>query len=296
MHPGTGADPLLVLTAKRARASEESMTDQALSGRDADVQRVAGVDGAAGGWVMAVTGATDGSSVEFSLFEAFADLWTEARRLGLAAVGIDMPIGLPSGARRQADIDARQLLGRRRSSLFWSPPVAALDAADYDQANRASRDHLGMGLAKQAYNLLPKIREVRSALQPSDFDSDATPMAAEVHPELCFAVMAGSAGQADVHLRDGESMPSAAPLQHPKRLQAGIAERLTLLARCFEGILASALTPLVGPPHAALDDVLDAAAAAWTARRVAAGRAAHLGTGNAVIDGDSTGYPLTIIV
>ena len=262
----------------------------------ADTRRVAGVDGATGGWVMAVTGARDGTPVEFSLFESFDDLWTATRRLGLVVVGIDMPIGLPSSAKRRADIDARELLGPRRSSLFWSPPVAALDAADYDQANRVSRNHLGMGLAKQAYNLLPKIREVRSALQPSDFGSDATPRAAEVHPELSFAVMAGSLARPDADHRGGASMPFAAPLQHPKRLQAGIAERLALLAACFDGIHTSALAPLVGPPHAALDDVLDAAAAAWTARRIAAARAAHLGANNGNIAVDSAGYPLTIVV
>lgn len=263
---------------------------------EADTKRVAGIDGAAGGWVMAVTGAQQGTPVEFSLFESFAELWTEARQLGLVAVGIDMPIGLPSGVRRQADVAARELLGPRRSSLFWSPPLAALDAVDYDLANHASREHLGMGLAKQAYNLLPKIREVRTVLQPSDFGSDATPRAAEVHPELSFAVMAGSPGQSDADHRDGESMPVAAPLQHPKRFQAGIAERLALLAGCFEGILASALTPLVGPPHAALDDVLDAAAEAWTARRVAAGRAALLGADGGGGEVDSAGYPLAIVV
>lgn len=271
------------------------MTEQTLSDIDAVVERVAGVDGATGGWVMAVTGVQDSSPVEFSVWASFSELWSEARRLGVVAVGIDMPIGLPSSARRRADIDARELLGPRRSSLFWSPPVAALNAADYDRANRASREHLGMGLAKQAYNLLPKIREVRSALRPSDFGSEATPRAAEVHPELSFAVMAGSAGQVDVHLPDGDSMPSAAPLQHPKRFQAGIAERLTLLAGCFEGILVSALTPLVGPPHAALDDLLDAAAAAWTARRLAVAQAAHLGADDGKIDLDSAGYPLTIV-
>ena len=261
----------------------------------ADAKRVAGVDGAAGGWVMAVTGARDGTPLDFFLFELFDELWAEARRLGLVAVGIDMPIGLPSGAKRQADIDARELLGPRRSSLFWSPPLAALHAADYDRANLASREHLGMGLAKQAYNLLPKIREVRATLQPSDFGSDSIPRAAEVHPELSFAFLAASLAQSGANQEGRASMPSAAPLQNPKRFQAGVAERLALLAECFEGIHTSALTPLVGPPHAALDDVLDAAAAAWTARRLAAGRAAHLGADGGVVDVDSAGYPLTII-
>ena len=67
---------------------------------EADTRRVAGVDGASGGWVMAVTEDHDGSPVQFSLWASFSELWSEARQLGLVAVGIDMPIGLPSGVRR----------------------------------------------------------------------------------------------------------------------------------------------------------------------------------------------------
>ena len=255
-------------------------------------KQVAGVDGAAGGWVMAVTGAEDGSPVEFSLWDSFAELWAEARLRPLAAVGIDMPIGLPNTSVRSADLAARRLLGPRRSSLFWSPPAAALGASDYDEANRASREHLDMGLSKQAYNLLPKIREVRSVLVPADVSDLATPRAVEVHPELSFAVMAGALRSSS----GKNSMPSV-PLTHPKRHQAGVAERLTLLGACFKGITESAvLRPLAGPPHPGLDDLLDAAAAAWTARRIAAGNAVHLGASDGLAPVDDAGYPLTIVV
>ena len=301
--PSTGHGPLLLLTAKRSSASGEPMTRQALSDNDTSAARVAGVDGAAGGWVMAVTGAIDGSPAEFSLWDSFAELWAEAQRHSLLAVGVDMPIGLPSDAKRRADIDARKLLGRRRSSLFWPPPVAALAANDYVEANRTSREQLDMGLAKQAYNLLPKIREVRSVLTPADFEGTAVPQAAEVHPELCFAVMAAVPRSAAVPDSRGnqssggeESIPSA-PLMHPKRRQAGIAERLALLRTCFAGITESAvLSPLAGPPHPGIDDLLDAAAAAWTARRIVAGQAAQLGAVDGCIEADIAGHPLTIVV
>ena len=259
--------------------------------------RVGGVDGAPGGWVLATTGVANGSEVEFSLWESFDELWVDARRLSLVAVGIDMPIGLPSTTPRTADVQARRLLGRRRSSLFWSPPAATVDARDYVEANCASRDHLGMGLSKQAYNLLGKIREVRAALKPADFEVGAMPLAAEVHPELSFAVMASALrGSASTAL-DSEPCVAAEPLEHAKRHQAGIAERLELLQSCFARMCESAvLSPLAGPPHPTLDDLLDAAAAAWTARRIAISQAIHLGAIDGRVPVDEAGYPLAIVV
>ena len=284
----------------------------ASDGIETGTGRVGGVDGAAGGWVMATTGVANGSGVEFSLWTSFAELWSQARRQSLMAVGIDMPIGLPSTAPRRADSEARALLGPRRSSLFWSPPAAALTTSDYPDANRASREHLGMGLSKQAYNLLPKIREVRAALSPADFAVGAAPCAAEVHPELSFTVMAAklrfsdgseghdmatSSGQSDNPTPAGEQPTAAEPLQHPKRYQAGIAERLALLSSYFAHITESAVfVPLAGPPHATLDDLLDAAAAAWTARRISTGQATHLGAVDGRTEIDGAGYPLTIVV
>ena len=283
---------------KKQRASK-----MASGGIEAGTGRVGGVDGAAGGWVMATTGANDGAEVEFSLWTSFDGLWAEARWQSLVAVGIDMPIGLPSTEPRSADVEARALLGPRRSSLFWSPPATALDASDYSEANRAAREHLGMGLSKQAYNLLPKIREVRAALSPADFEVGAVPQAAEVHPELSFAVMAAtlrmatSSGQSDNPIPDGEQATASEPLQHPKRYQAGIAERMALLSSCFARITESAvLEPLPGPPHPTLDDLLDAAAAAWTARRISTAEARHLGSSDGRVQIDDAGFPLGIVV
>ena len=77
----------------------------------------------------------------------------------------------------------------------------------------------------------------------------------EAHPELSFAALAG------------------APLASRKSTWAGAAERRSLLERA--GIVLPGDLGRAGA-QAAVDDVLDAAAVAWTARRVAAGSARSL--------------------
>ena len=217
---------------------------------------------------MAVTATAPGSPVMFSLFHSFADVWAEARSQGMLAVGVDMPIGLPGQELRRSDIEARELLGPRRSSLFWTPPLGVLGAADHSEANRLSRENTSRGLSIQAFHLLPKVLEVRAVLTPQDLATEARPQAAEVHPETSFAVLAGQ------------------PMPASKRQPAGQAERLTALAPEFDNLHA-APPPLSG---AAPDDLLDATAAAWTARRMAAGTAMTLGQGEV----DATGYPMAI--
>jgi predicted RNase H-like nuclease len=91
---------------------------------------------------------------------------------------------------------------------------------------------------------LPKIREV------DEFTSDARIF--EVHPELSFLAMA-----------DG------VPLVHAKKPWGGQALRRELLERV--GILIPRNLGAAG--DAPTDDVLDAAAAAWSASRIALGRA-----------------------
>ncbi|MDE0579305.1 MAG: DUF429 domain-containing protein [bacterium] len=233
-----------------------------------DVPLVAGVDAAKGGWVMAATGTASGSPVTFTLWPCFADVWAEAQRQGMLAIGVDMPIGLPGQERRHSDIEARELLGPRRSSLFWTPPLGVLDATDHAEANRRSRETTSRGLSIQAFHLLPKVREVRAVLTPDDLSPQSQPQAAEVHPETSFTVLAGH------------------PMSASKRQPSGQAERLAALAPEFDN-LDTTPQPLSG---ATLDDLLDAAAAAWTARRMAAGTAMALGQGEI----DPTGYPMAI--
>lgn len=203
--------------------------------------RVMGVDACKKGWV----GVTDGLRAYFgTTIEELVDL---AELDGaLAVVGVDIPIGLPSTGSRQADVLARRTVGRRASSVFATPVRQALTAATHAEASALNVQAAGKGISQQAYALARKILEV-DAWVPS-----ARCAVIEVHPEVCFATMAGR------------------PLAHPKSTWAGGEERRQLLAAAGMSIAGD-----IGPAgeFAAVDDVLDAAAAAWTAKRYAEGRA-----------------------
>jgi threonine dehydratase len=228
--------------------------------------RVAGVDGCRGGWVVASTSPSPGP-VGVEVVPAVAPLVSAVRHGALAALAIDMPIGLAGDGHRSADTEARVLLGPRRSSLFPTPPRAVLAATDFTDALARCRAATGKGMSKQAFHLLPKIRELAVALDPG-----LQPRVSEVHPETSFAVLRG------------------APCAWPKRTPAGLGERLDALRAEFPGTDLDAL--VTRPPRgAAADDVLDAIVAAWTARRIATGTAVVLGDATAR---DALGYRLTI--
>jgi len=157
-----------------------------------------------------------------------------------AAIGVDIPIGLPSESGRDADRAARAFVGPRRNSVFPTASRAALDAPTYAEGRA-----IMPSLSAQSFALGKKILEVDSCLEDRVF---------EVHPEVSFAALAG--GQ---------------HLLHSKKSWNGQMERRRLLATA--GIeLPDEME--VGP--AAADDVLDAAVAAWSAARKARGEAAML--------------------
>lgn len=223
---------------------------------------VGGVDGARGAWVVALQ---QGGNWCLERCEDFAAVVALADREGLVRVGVDMPIGLPSAGARTADTEARALLGVRRSSLFPTPVAAVLHAASYEEALASSRAASGKGLSKQAFHLLPMIRQIRAAVEPGQSGRFF-----ESHPETTFTVLAG------------EPLPT-------KKSAAGVGRRLALL-RVYCGDLDDVLSS--APAGIAVDDVLDAMVAAVSARRVVDGAARIFGAEAGV---DAAGYPLRIL-
>ena len=230
------------------------------------------------GWVMAVTGAASDASVEFSTWSSFADVLTAASERNIAVVAVDIPIGFRGTERRTADVKARAMLGPRWPSLFWTPPLCVLQANSYEEANRLSRERAGEGLSTQFYGLMPKIKEVRASLDMGASRLSTHPLVAEVHPEVSFTVLAGA------------PMSFAKKNKKDRTDKRGAEQRLAALTDHFPNIADALRAPLADTPKAALDDVLDAAAAAWTARRIASGDAICLGEG----EFDETGHPMHI--
>ena len=224
---------------------------------------------------MAVTGAESGAQVEFLVRHSFEDLWADARARRLVVVGVDIPIGLSGVGRRTADIQAKARLGGQlHNSVFHAPAHCTVTARNDGEAYECNR-RAGHKLSPLALSLLPKIREVRDVGRPDSYLDDARPRLAEVHPEVSFSELAGE------------------PMTFSKKQQPGVAERLTVLAGEYSNIVEAALlTAYPGPPRPTHQDLLDAAAAAWTARRIASGEALCLGEG----EFDETGYPMNIWV
>ena len=121
---------------------------------------------------------------------------------------------------------------------------AVLEAPSFAEANKISWERFGRGISAQSYALRRKILEVDECAATDD-------RIYEVHPEVCFTAM------------------KSEPLDYSKHSWNGQAERRQLIAGT--GIALPDNLPDAGkvPP----DDLLDAAAAAWTAWRIVRGKA-----------------------
>lgn len=210
---------------------------------------IAGSDGCRYGWLV-VTLDTDGRTIQGRTFDSTAALFGELPRLEILA--IDIPIGLSEGPPRVCDREARRLLGPRASSVFPAPVRRALAATTYREACALSNAVCGKRLSRQAYGILPRIRDVDAqvrGLPPTQT------RVREVHPEVCFYFWAG-----------GRPMPFS------KKEPRGFRDRLTLVEGAYPGAFAS-LRARFRRTDVADDDILDALATLWTAERLRRGRA-----------------------
>lgn len=209
---------------------------------------VVGVDGCPGGWIAVRWGET----VSHHLCRSFADVMA----MDAAVIAVDMPIGFPKGSGRAAEREVRSRLGERQSSVFSVPSRAAVMCQDYREAcaaNLAASDP-PRKVSKQIFNIFPKMREIDALITP-ELQSHVV----EVHPELAFWAMNGEA-----------------PLALPKKVK-GQPSAPGLELR--KALLTSAGFPLAALPAASYrradvgaDDLIDACACAWSARRILEGR------------------------
>ena len=226
--------------------------------------RVAGVDACRGGWVVVTAGPTLDEPLTVRFEPRFEAVVSEVRSARLAAVAVDMPIGLSATGPRRCDVEARVVLGPRRSTIFPAPARAVVGAADYAEACARSRSATGKALSRQAFALLPRIEELDGLIR-----GDVVDVVVEASPELAF-----------LRLNGGE------PLE-PKRTVEGRRRRLELLAAVLPpGTALGAAARAGGAP---LLDAVDAAALVATARRLARGEAELLGG-----ELDDSGRPMQV--
>jgi predicted RNase H-like nuclease len=204
------------------------------------VSSVLGIDGCKGGW----TGVElrDGQFVDAHFHPTLAGI--VAAVPAAVAVGVDMPLGLMDTAVRASDRAAQRLLAGRSSSIFVMPPRPVFDATDHATGSALSVALTGKGISIQAWGLKTKLLEAEALHELS------LPPLFEVHPELSFREM------------------GLLPSDGSKKTWRGQRARLRILAG--KGIeIPEDLGPVVQKIPA--DDILDAAAAAWSAHRIGGG-------------------------
>jgi len=229
---------------------------------------IVGVDGCPVGWIALIE-RTETRSIAAHVFLTFRDLTTA---LDAAVIAIDIPIGLTENGARQCDHIARRHLGAKRgSSVFPAPIRPALSASTYTEAKAASIAAQKKGISQQAFAIYPKIREVDVALQA---DTDLRSRVFEVHPELTFSTWAGT------------------PILPAKRTAEGHAIRRTLIDAGFGPLAFESARNQIERRHASNDDIADAFAALWTARRIISGTSKTLPPDPPI---DSQGLPMRMV-
>ena len=163
-------------------------------------------------------------------------------------VGVDMPLSLPDDGYRLSELEAKTFLGPARSSIFHTPVVGVLGAESYPEACAVSRELTGKAISKQTWHILPSVKAWRDA----DFDPN---IYVEVHPECSFRTMSPTTTFAS------------------KKSGRGVGQRLAALQRWSKHLELDDL-----PDGPLVDDFLDAAAAAWSARRFHLGEHRTFGT------------------
>lgn len=215
--------------------------------------RVVGVDGIPSGWIAVAV--EEGRYLDMRAFRTFRDLVAASPEA--VAIAVDVPIGLPGdvsgddGIRRAADEAARKQLGRGASTIFSTPPRAVLRdvrGLSYRAAQEKWKVAGVSAPSAQSYALAAKILEVDEFVSGDERGS----IVHEIHPELSFL-----------------AMNRGRPLRPAKKSWAGFVQRFRLLRNA--GIEIPFVVTDVMDAHP--DDVLDAAAAAWTAQRIARGEA-----------------------
>src|ERR1700744_5881909 len=149
--------------------------------------RVTGVDACRDGWACVDLTVDQPGDVAGLTVRVVSSL--EEGLAGAApgqVVGIDMPLGLLGRGWRVAGQGARRRLGVRRSSIFAIPPAEVWRQPDYQTALAVCRRLTGQGFSVQAWGLRAKLREA------AEYRGRGALRLYAVHPELSFAVMAGS--------------------------------------------------------------------------------------------------------
>ena len=211
---------------------------------------VAGVDGCKTGWLCVAKDLDTGLITS----EVFSNAQVLLQHdLEPSVTAIDIPIGLSEAGPRQCDIEARQLLGPRRSSVFPAPIRPALQACTREHADAIRRGIEGRGVSAQSFAIFKKVMEFDKILSAQPHLQDRVK---EIHPEVCFW-----------------AWNNKRAMSYKKKSDDGRAERRNLVVKHFGAEVVEEIRAKYLAKCVSHDDIYDAFAALWTAERIYDGKA-----------------------
>lgn len=211
-----------------------------------DTPLFVGVSKGDGGWVAVVFSASGFEGAD--VFESVGAVWA-AYEESAERILVDVPIGLLDAGEKERPCDpaARAVLGGRASAVITPPVREAARKRRFPAATRAQERNTGRDLSREAFARSESIVALDDLLQEV---TEARPVFAESHPEVCFRAFAGTT------------------LDHDPALAAGYAERMRALAtfdRDAPPVVQESAEATAGHP-VRVHTVLDAVALGYTAR------------------------------
>lgn len=204
-----------------------------------------GIDGCKKGWFY--VGIDKNDQYKFGIISEFEEILPIVNQA--IQLLVDIPIGLRENEsqERLCDLEARKILGNRRSSVFPSPSRLALVANNYSEASRNNYQNTGRRLSKQSFAISKKIKEVDNFIISTGLQGKFR----EMHPEVCFWA-----------LNNYQSM------NFNKKKIDGLEERKHILKKYFSNtnkLIEEARSKYL-KKDLATDDILDALVGAFCAR------------------------------
>lgn len=207
----------------------------------------AGADGCRSGWICVVQSERTGVPTA-ALYTSATDFLFQQPKP--AVLAIDIVIGLTGRGPRACDKEARRLLrAPRASSVFPAPVRRAVEAESREEASAITERADGRRVNVLSWAISSKIRAVDALMTPA-----LQPRVSEVHPEVSFA-----------------ALNQGAAIVHSKKRRAGRQECRRLVDEAFGPNAFDRIRDQFLGREVASDDILDAFAALWTARRIVAG-------------------------
>lgn len=212
---------------------------------------IIGIDGCKSGWFSVWE--NQDKSIHSSVFSNLNELKNFFKNESQLIIGIDMPVILSEVIPRQADQLARKLLNKKASSVFTAPTPEMLDQPNYEKASLVSKKLFGKSMSLQSWYLFPKIKDVQTMIHHEDIQIY------EIHPELSFRAM------------NNEQV-----ILESKKSHEGFVIRNSLLAMHFKNFIFEEIRHQYVRKDVMDDDILDALAVLWSAKRIQSNQASFL--------------------